>query len=89
MVSIHTMECYLAIKNEWTIAMCSNMDGPGEYHTKSSQVKEKILYDITYIWYLKNNTNESIYKTKRLTNIENKLTVTEGERRKEKLEVWD
>ena len=30
-----------------------------------------------------------MYKTKRLTNIENKLTVTEGERRKEKLEVWD
>ena len=41
------------------------MDGPGDYHTKrSNSVGERqILYDITYMWNLKNNTNESVYET--------------------------
>ena len=43
-----------------------------------SEVRQ-ILYDITYMWNLKNNTNESIYQTK-LTAMENKLMVTKGER---------
>ena len=37
------------------------------------------------MWTLKYNTNELIYKTE--TDIENKLTVTKGER--DKLGVWD
>ena len=32
--------------------------------SKVSQTEKDILYDITYMWNLKNNTNESIYKTK-------------------------
>ena len=33
-----------------------------------SEVRERqILYDMTYTWNLKNNTNELIYKTERLT----------------------
>ena len=35
------------------------------------------------MWYLKYDTNELIYKTNRLTNIENTLMVTKGERRGE------
>ena len=31
---IYTMEYYSAIKKERTNAMCSNMDGPTDYHTK-------------------------------------------------------
>ena len=31
------------------------------------------------MWNLKNDTNELIYKTEMLTDIENKLTVTKGE----------
>ena len=39
---------------------------------------------------LKNNTNQSIHKTNRLTDIENKLMVTEGEREGvDKLGAWD
>jgi len=36
---------------------------------------------ITYMWNLKkNDTNESIYKTERLTDFKNKLMVTKGEK---------
>ena len=35
-------------------------------------------YDITYL--LKNDKNEHIYKTNRLMDLQNKLTVTKGER---------
>ena len=45
-----------------------------------SEIRQKdILYDITHIWNLKNNTNECICKN-RLTDIKNKLVVTKGER---------
>ena len=34
--------------------------------------------NITYMWNLKSNTNELIYKTKTLTDLENELMVTKG-----------
>ena len=41
------------------------MAGSRGYHTKWSKPDRDrlILYDITYIWNLKSNVNESIYKT--------------------------
>ena len=43
--------------------------------------QRQIPYDLTYMWNLKYDTNELIYKTKnRLADIENKLTVTKGEK---------
>ena len=41
------------------------MDGPRDYHIESSKPdrERQISYDITYMWNLKNNTNEVIYKT--------------------------
>ena len=35
--------------------MCSNMDGPRDYHTKWSKPdrKRQIQYDIAYMWNLK------------------------------------
>ena len=55
----------LSHKKEWNIAICSNMDGSRGYHTKwsKSDREKQILYDITYMQNLKENTNESIYKT--------------------------
>ena len=57
-----------------------------------SEVRERqILYNIIYMWNLKNNTNESIYRTETdSTDIANKLMVTIGEREgvREKLGVW-
>ena len=50
-------------------AIFSNMDGPREYHTKwnKSYRKRQILYDIIYMWNLKNNTNEFFYKAERVS----------------------
>ena len=43
------------------------------------------------MWNLKNNTNESIYKTETDSDTENKFMVTKGEREggRDKLGVWD
>ena len=41
----------------------SKMDGPRDYHTKSSKSERQIPYDITYMWNLKYDINELIYKT--------------------------
>ena len=66
------------------------MDGPKEYYTKSDRERQ-ILYDITYMWNLKNKKIKSIYKTETDSDIENKLMVTKGEREagRDKLEVRD
>ena len=38
------MEYYSAIKKEWNNAICSNMDGPGDDHTKWSKSDRKDKY---------------------------------------------
>ena len=55
----------LSHKKEWNTAICINMDGPRDYHTKwsKSDSERQIPYDITYMWNLKYDTNELIYKT--------------------------
>ena len=72
-------------KKEWSHAICSNMVGPRDYHTKwsKSEGERWISYDITYMWNLKNNTNELIYKTETDSDMENKLMVTKQEMRGE------
>ena len=74
------MEYYSALRKN--NAICSNMDGPRNYHTKwnKSERERQIPYDITYMWNLKYDTNELIYETKRDSHIENKVMVTKGER---------
>ena len=51
---IYTMEYYSAIKKEWN-AICSNMDEPGDYHTKwsKSDRERQTLYDTAYMLNLK------------------------------------
>ena len=55
----------LSHKKERNNAICSNMDGPRDYHTKwsKSERERQIPYDITYMWNLNYNTNEHIYET--------------------------
>ena len=56
----------LSHKKGWNNAICSNMDGSGDYHTKWNKPdrERQTSYDITYMWNLKkNDTNEPIYKT--------------------------
>ena len=72
---IYTMEYYSAIK-EWNDTTCSNMDGPTEYYTKwsKSERERKISCNITYMWNLKYDTNEPVYKTEnRILDIESRL----------------
>ena len=58
------------------------MDGPRDFTKKSKSERERqIPYDITYIWNLKYNTNEHIYKTNKLTDIKNRLAVARKEAR--------
>ena len=49
---------------EWNIAVCSNMDGPKEYHTKWSKSKINIIWYHFYID-IKNSTNDFIYRVER------------------------
>ena len=56
-----------------------------------SEVSQRKTQDITYMWNLKNNTNESMYKTETdFTDLKNKLMATKGEREggQDKLEYW-
>ena len=55
----------LSHKKEQNNAICSNMDGPRDYHTmwSKSDRERQISYDITYMWNLIKNTNELIHKT--------------------------
>ena len=43
---IYIMEYYSAIKKEWNNAICHNMDGPRDYHTKWSRTKTNIWYHL-------------------------------------------
>ena len=71
---------------EWNSAVCSNIGDPSDYHmviilSEVSQRERQISYDITYMWNLKYDTNELIYKTDTDSDIENKPVVTNEERR--------
>ena len=67
------------------------MDGPRDYHTKwnKAEGERQILYDITYIYNLKYDTNERIYETETDSQRENKLVVAKGGGGREWLRVWD
>ena len=62
------------------------MNGPRDCHTKWRKLEgeRQILYEITYTWNLKYNTNEHIYKT----DIEKRLTIAKGDGEKG-LGIWN
>ena len=62
---IHTMEYYPATKKEWNNAICSNMDGPRDYHSKwnTSDREGQTASDVIYTWNLKYNTTNLFTKT--------------------------
>ena len=55
----------LSHKKEWNNAICRDMDGPRDYHTKwgKSDRERQKPYETTYMWNLKYDTNELIYET--------------------------
>ena len=44
----HKMEYYSAIKKEWNNVICSNMDGPRDYHTKWSKSDKDKYFMISF-----------------------------------------
>ena len=59
---VYTKEYYSAIKNN---AICRNMNATRDDYNKQSksQRERQITNDITYLWNLKYDTKEIIYKT--------------------------
>ena len=77
----------LSHKKQWNNAICSNMDGPRDYHTKwsKSDREGQISYDITYVRNLKKRYKWTYLQNRnRLIDIENNLMVTKGERDRER-----
>ena len=56
---------------------------------KSAKAKDTQRQELPGLQFLKNDTNELTSKTERLTDIENKLMATKGERGRDKLGVSD
>ena len=72
MCYIHTDQgILLSHEMGWSNAICSNMDGPRGYHTKwrKSEREGQIPYSITYMWNLKYDTNEPIFKQTYIENL--------------------
>jgi len=70
----------LSHQKEQNNAICSNMDGTRDSHTKwsKSERERQISYDTTYIWNLIYGTNE-LSTEKKLMELENRLVVAKGE----------
>ena len=70
------MNLYFKLKH-----ILSNMDEPGDDHTKwsKSDRERQIPYDIIYMWNLKKMVQMNLQNRNRLTDIENKRMVTKGE----------
>ena len=54
------------------------MDGPRDYHIKYTRQRKTNIF--AYMWNLKKDTNEFIYKTEIVTDIENKQKRIRGEK---------
>ena len=72
----------LSHKKEWHNAICSNMDEPIDYNTKWSKSyrESQMSYDLNYLWNIKNDTNELIYKREIDLQNRKKKQETKGER---------
>ena len=73
----------LSHKKEQNNAICSNMDRPRDCHTEwsKSDRERQISYDIAYMWNLKKWYKWTYLQNRnRVTDVENKLMVTRGER---------
>ena len=73
----------LSHKKEWNNAICSNIEGPRDCHTEwsKSDRERQISYDIAYMWNLKKWYKWTYLQNRnRVTDVENKLMVTRGER---------
>lgn len=63
------------------LAIWDNIDRSRGYYAKwnKSDRERQISYDFTYMWNLKNKTNDKQINSNNQRNLENKLGVTRGE----------
>ena len=63
----HMMEYYPSVKQRRNNAIYSNMGGPRDYDTNWSKTEKGKYHDITYIWNLNYDTNQTyLQNTNRL-----------------------
>ena len=88
---IYTMEYYSAIKkNEIMPFAATWMDLEIIILSEVSQTEKDIPYDITYMWNLKNNTNELICKTETDSRYRKQTyDYQRGRRERDKFGEWD
>ena len=63
MVSLANAECSMRWWRQAQEEIYSNMGWPRDYHPKWGMSDKDKYHDITYMWNLKNDINELIYKT--------------------------
>ena len=77
---IYTVEYYSAIKKDERVPFAATwMDLEMIILSEVSQTERDKYRTISGMWNLKNDAKESIYKTDRLTDIENRLVVAKGQ----------
>ena len=84
----------LSHKKEWNIAICINMDGPGDCHTEwsKSDRERQVSYDIAYMWNLKKMIQMNIFTKQKQTHRLREWTYGYQWGRmggRDRLEVWD
>ena len=77
----HTLDCYSAIKKNEIMLFATTCMDLEIIILKGNKSEWQILYGITYIWNLKYNTNECIYKTETDSQIQRRLGVAKGKER--------
>ena len=78
-------------KNQWNNAICSNMDGSRDYHTKWIMSEKDKYHMVSFTCGIKKKWYKWTYLQNRnsLTDIKNKLMVTKGEMRgRDESEGW-
>ena len=82
----------LSCKKGWNNAICSNIKGPRDYHTKGSKLENGKYHMILLICgILKKDTYKLVYKTEKdpkTLKINLWLPKREGRRGRDKLGVW-
>ena len=66
---IYTQGILLSHKKEWNNSICSNIDGPRDYHTRWSKpgMGRQMSYNIAYMWNLKKKIQKNLFTKQKET----------------------
>ena len=73
---VHTYKgILLSHKGEWNNAICSNLDGPRNYHTKwsKSDRERQMSYEITNMWNVTKSDTKELTKQKQTQRFWNQI----------------